>query len=365
VAERLWILTAFFNPTNTALRVQNYRRFRDHLLAQGGHLLTIEMAFRDDPFQLQAADAHRLIHVRADSVMWQKERLLNIGLDHLPDDCEAIAWVDCDVLFTNPTWIHDARQRLESYPVVQPYEFAVRLGRRSQTMDLTALPLGPEEAQKDVGCGFRVAQGAHRTLSAPDRETLGHCGFAWCGRRAIFQRHRLYDRAILGSGDLYMAAAFLNLSLDRELPTAPMRSDYQRWARALYPDVQGRLSYVPGALLHLWHGSRGHRFYASRQRILARCAFDPGTDLTLNRDRCWEWASTKPALHQAVRRYFSLRNEDGNVWRFARAALRDPVFVGHALLGRWRALGLGWLRRHLPGLYRQGIAMRETWCHGR
>ncbi len=35
VAERFWILTAFFNPVPSARRLQNYRRFRER--TGGGH----------------------------------------------------------------------------------------------------------------------------------------------------------------------------------------------------------------------------------------------------------------------------------------------------------------------------------------
>ncbi|OGX38616.1 MAG: hypothetical protein A3C53_04130, partial [Omnitrophica WOR_2 bacterium RIFCSPHIGHO2_02_FULL_68_15] len=307
------------------------------------------LAFQGRPFQLCPTDADRLIQVRSDSVMWQKERLLNIGLDHLPDACEAVAWLDSDVLFVNDGWIPETLQRLERYPIVQPYEAAVRLPRRAATMNLSILPLGSNEAERDPGVGFLESRGALRGTAMDGHGRPGHCGFAWCGRRELFQRHRFYDRAVVGSGDLYMAAAFLNRWREVEMPTDAMQRDYHHWAEAVALDVRARITYTPGTLLHCWHGHRGYRFYAGRRRLLTWAAFDPAADLALNGDRCWEWNSSKPALHRAVRHYFFLRNEEGSLWRFLRAVLREPVFAGRALFGTWRARFLGWLRPRVIG----------------
>lgn len=360
MANAFWVLTAFFNPGHYATRLQNYHRFRDHLYAQGGRLLTVELAFDNSPFQLQGGDAHRLVQVRSHSVMWQKERLLNIGLDHLPDDCDAIAWVDCDVLFTNPRWISETLQRLRDYPVVQPFEFVVRLARRGAPGNLATLPLGMAEGRRDPSFGFQVARGAHHQPMALKRWQRGSTGFAFCGRRAIFQQHRLYDKGVIGSGDDYIAAAFVQQPLVLPFPTEALRQDHQRWVRAVYPAIQGRLSYVPGALLHLWHGPLDLRFYNRRHRILARYAFDPATDLALNRDQCWEWHSPKRAMHQAVRHYFPLRHEDGAAWPLVRAVLQEPLLVCRALLGTCQARALGWLKRQAPTLYHAGQSVRDT-----
>jgi hypothetical protein len=62
--------------------------------------------------------------------------------------------------------------------------------------------------------------------------------------------------------------------------------------------------------LHLWHGNPRNRQYASRNAILQRHHFDPATDLRLNAEGIWAWASDKPALHQEISAYFFSRNED-------------------------------------------------------
>ena len=93
-------------------------------------------------------------------------------------------------------------------------------------------------------------------------------------------------------------------------PDEPFFAHYLRWAQPFYAAVQGRIGRVPGMALHLWHGNPVNRQYGSRKEILRRHHFDPASDLRINEDGLWEWASKKPGLHQALRDYFDARRED-------------------------------------------------------
>jgi hypothetical protein len=53
------------------------------------NVLTIECAFGDDQFVLP--DTPDVIKVRSASLLWQKERLLNIGAMYLPASCRRVA----------------------------------------------------------------------------------------------------------------------------------------------------------------------------------------------------------------------------------------------------------------------------------
>ena len=54
-------------------------------------------------FDLSEGDADILIQLRGRDVMWQKERLLNLALRALPDECRKVVWVDCDVILEQAT----------------------------------------------------------------------------------------------------------------------------------------------------------------------------------------------------------------------------------------------------------------------
>ena len=76
-------------------RLANYRSFREHLAVP---LITVELSYGAG-FDLREGEADVLIQLRGRDVMWQKERLLNVGLGALPSACSKVVWLDCDIIF--------------------------------------------------------------------------------------------------------------------------------------------------------------------------------------------------------------------------------------------------------------------------
>jgi hypothetical protein len=110
-------------------------------------------------------------------------------------------------------------------------------------------------------------------------------------------------------------ARFVRPILRRDKPKAspvntPHHTHFRAWGERFYADVQGHVTFTPGIVLHMWHGTTANRRYGERRRILVDNAFSPADDIRLNAMGCWEWNSEKPALHAAVKQYFYLRNED-------------------------------------------------------
>ena len=99
-----WLITTYFNPLGWRSRRENYDIFRRHLDAR---LLTVSWS-PDGDHELEVSDPDLLIRVDGGDLMWQKERLINIGLSHLPDDCNLVGWVDCDILSQDPLWQQQA-----------------------------------------------------------------------------------------------------------------------------------------------------------------------------------------------------------------------------------------------------------------
>jgi len=77
-------VTSYFNPMKSRRRLANYRTFRSRLDVP---LVTVELAF-DGQFELTSGDADHLIQLSGGDIMWQKERLLNIALEAVPDKVE-------------------------------------------------------------------------------------------------------------------------------------------------------------------------------------------------------------------------------------------------------------------------------------
>src|SRR5262245_46174241 len=110
-ASNLWAITCHFNPVGYHRRLQNYHTFRQHLAVP---LVTVELAFNGS-FELRGSDADILVQLRGGDVLWQKERLLNLALKSLPDSCDKVAWLDCDVVFESQDWAVRANQALDDF----------------------------------------------------------------------------------------------------------------------------------------------------------------------------------------------------------------------------------------------------------
>ena len=91
----LWVLTTYYNPAGYNRRRMNFKAFR-RMLQQP--LLVVELA-RDGRHELSDDDGEIVIRLTGEDRLWQKERLLNVGLEALPRHVEFAAWIDCDLVF--------------------------------------------------------------------------------------------------------------------------------------------------------------------------------------------------------------------------------------------------------------------------
>jgi hypothetical protein len=303
--DDLAIVTCYYNPERYETKRRNYNRFVSPIVDAGTGFVAIECQFGDTSFELSGkAGVHQ---VRGRDVMWQKERLLNLAIARLPDRYTKVAWLDCDVLFENDRWMVEASSLLEKCAVVQPFEQVVRL------------PLGHSyfRGLGDRWEGFAAVYQREPTQRlCGDFNRHGHTGFAWAARRDILARHGLFDICIAGSGDHLIIHGFCG---DFDTPctarllrnNVPYREAFVRWASAVAADVNARIGYVPGSLLHLWHGDVSKRHYVARSKELEAFGFHPGHDIRIGSTGCWEWNSAKPALHTWAAAYFGRREEDG------------------------------------------------------
>lgn len=312
-AREFWGLTAFFDTADSSLVLANLQRFSRRVRAQGLPLAVVELAFGDAPFRVPDAWADLVVRRRARAVMWQKERMLNVGLDALPPACRYVAWLDGDLLFEHDGWVADTRARLDDYPVVQPFERAAWLAEGATTA-AADLPQGMGEGHEMHGFARRLADCADRAHTLTRFDLHGHTGFAWAARRELLARHRFYDRAVLGGGDVIAAHAFAadgaylrGRHWDAQDLTPLERRAIADWGRPVAEATGGRIGWTPGRVLHQFHGRTSGRGYVARKRILRDAHFDPHADIACDAAGCWDWASDKPALHAAVRAYFADR----------------------------------------------------------
>lgn len=308
---KLYCITSLFNPVGYRSRIRNYKIFADGLARQNIDLYTVELAFNDDAFQLSG---DRVFQLHTNSVLWQKERMLNYAIERLPDDCEYVAWADCDLLFTDG-WGAQAVDLLQDADVVQLYKTVHFLPPNVEDSSMPSLA----DSSHDLGFGTAghgiVAQKKHH----PDWHQLrkqrmlpyAELGFAWAAKRALFEHTQLYDKLILGSGDALFADACLDtLGAHPYWGSSPrkLQTDMLSWAKRIGGRAL-RCDYLDQGIFHLFHGARQDRGYRTRQQILLDHDFDPEHDVALV-NGVYEWSSDKPGLHAAVRAYFHQRRED-------------------------------------------------------
>jgi hypothetical protein len=297
------VVTTYFNREHYRSRRRNFDIFVEALDATGVPHLTVECVFDDAPFALPPSP--RVLRRRTTAVCWQKERLLNVAVAHLPASCRYIAWLDADVLFDDPRWTERAIRALEERPVVQLFDRGVHL---------------PHGCAHDDGNNSTFSSFGSNWLDSPGCEREGwirhgHTGFAWAARRNFLESCGLFDLGVTGGGDHLMAHGFVG---DVDSPCidyligidTPLHRAFVRWATAASVGTGRAVGIVPGRLCHLWHGNLANRRYAERAFELKLHDFDPATDISIATDGCFEWTGSNRSLERWARRFFADRRED-------------------------------------------------------
>ncbi len=312
MSDELYVLATYFNPSHYRRKRHNLELFLDGLRGAGVRCLIAEGAFAGEPFTL--APGEGVVQIRCGAILWQKERLLNLLLAQLPASCSKVAWLDADVRFADAGWAHKTARLLDEVPVVQPFARAIRLPPDQVTFAGEGQGQGQGRGTIHESFACAVARRPGVFLAGRFAEH-GHTGFAWAARREILERHGFYDRAVAGGGDHLMAHALVG---DWSSPcvqrmvgaSGPEAETFAAWASELYDSTRAQLGFVPGDLLHFYHGDVERRRYSERHHDLARLGFDPRRDLRLDASGTWSWADGRADLARWGRDYFAARRED-------------------------------------------------------
>ena len=328
----LWVITTYFNPGQDSHRLENYIQFADSLNRAAIQLTTVECAFGENPFDL--SPTANVIQVRSKDILWQKERLLNLAVSQLPKEARKVAWIDADILFSNPSWAVDTSALLNEYQTVQLWTDAVRLPEGQHS------PSGKEEVLHSIAVEL---SGDPSKIRKGGMTIHGHTGFAWAACRDLLDRYGLYDTGFAVGVDHFMAHAFwgdfdspcmqvamgtgiLQDSFLRHSSAIPIswlrrvmpeqvksrlapwrhwrrdnehfRDHFLNWGKAVYSIVQGQVGCTPGTVLHLWHSDKARLAPRQVRRVLHKHAFAPQKDLKIGANGCWEWARDESDLRR-------------------------------------------------------------------
>jgi hypothetical protein len=259
--------------------------------------------------------------------MWQKERLLNIAVAALPSTCDAVAWLDCDIVFENDRWIEQLEPALTDAPIAQLFSKVVHLdprGARTPLLVRDSLIAMLRNGGANT-LGERIRSGAfsengngntNGNIEHRERIRLGtrpSSGHAWAARRSLLQKHALYDGCICGAGDMAIALAALGRQdlFPVAFPlNAAQRSHYLAWANAFAESTRGNVGLVSTRIDHLFHGLFSNRQYGTRLQWASRSGFDPAVDLVQGEQLLWKWKSDRATCESWMNGYFAQRSED-------------------------------------------------------
>lgn len=311
----LYVVTCISNPERSNVRYQLWHEFAHRVEAQGGLLYTVELQLGDRPFALTDEHHHRHVQFRSQHELWHKENLLNLGIQRLPDDWQYVAWIDSDVSFTNPHWVNETLQQLQHFGVVQMFTHAIDQGPNYE----------PLQSHRGFVYGWRQEPGVdpdpgtaygNPSSGVASPGSRFHPGFAWAARRDVLdQLGGLYEMAVMGSADTYMArgmAGYIEGALGEAAQGLTDAYNYSimAWQERAHRVLQGNVGYVDSLLLHYWHGKKKDRRYFDRNKVMIAARFDPHVDLIHDTRGVLALAGNKPALRDGLRSYFRLRNED-------------------------------------------------------
>lgn len=284
----LAVVTCFFNFVGFSRPRANLTRFLRQMSKDRVPVYGVELSF-DGKFVTE--DSVRWLHVPLDrrrQMLWQKEAALNLASRLLPREVTAVAWVDADVWFDNPTWSGDTLRALETHDVVQLFD----------TCHWT----------DELGSVERTLPSAGKVRFSEKWES--HSGFAWAMRRNLWDSAGgLYPFAISGGGDTIMTASFQGSTKWPALwdHVGVSKEKYLAWEDHFHGVSVG---YVPGAVYHDWHGSIKDRGYKARRQRFS--SLDAKRDLEFDRHGLLRWTEEAPwAIVKAAADYFPARREDG------------------------------------------------------
>lgn len=297
------VITMISNTVRYESRYRLYREFAARMAKANVNLWTVEIAFGERPFTITDPNNPRHLQLRSLNELWHKERALNLLIQRMTQqfpNWKYVAWLDADIDFYSPHWLGETVHMLQHYEVVQMFQNAVDLGPNGETIH--------------VHNGFAYSYRTGRTFQ--QGYTNWHPGFAWAMTREAYDKVPILDFAILGSADRHMAGAWIGrveetVSGDMSGPYLRELQDYQRDCERW---IRRDIGYVPGTILHYWHGRKRDRRYQDRWKILTELQFDPDRDIRADSYGLWQLVDhgdkRSIELRDRIRDYFRMRHED-------------------------------------------------------
>jgi hypothetical protein len=300
IEDKLHVVLTISNPCLYARRYILIKEMMNRLELEETDVIVyvVELAYKKQRFIITDSKNPRHLQIRTETPIWHKENMINLGIQKLlPKNWKAVAWIDSDLEFENPSWVKDTLKVLNgTKDIVQIFSHCVDMNMNEEAMSVF------------VSFGYQYVKGLPYRREI---KNFWHPGYAWaCTRKAYEKMGGLYEDAILGSADNVMALSLIQQGLRgiNEKST----DDYKESVLRFQNRVKSlRLGYVPGVLRHYFHGSKENRKYGDRWKILLNHNFSPREHLTHDENGILIPSPECPReMLDEILNYFKERNED-------------------------------------------------------
>jgi len=255
------VAVCYFSPLKYIQPLYNLRAFLNELSTYNIPYYVIELLY---PNQTQKIP--NSIIVRANTVSFVKENLWNILETHIPDKYTKVAFMDGDVLYTDPNWFDKTSELLDNHDCGMIHEYVYQDSRFKEQ---------DHHAQQE-NLLIAVTK-IFQDTSIPWWKF--HPGFSIAINRDFYHRiKKFYEYAITGYGDVLFWWSFIpdNHPIEKkDCPCADFLTSckfeqFNHMYKSYKENILNlssvdQLFYVPNNIaIHLFHGSRNHRYYNTR-----------------------------------------------------------------------------------------------------
>lgn len=296
--HHLYVVAVVSNPAKFHRRYTLFNEFCDRMkLNKRVKLYTTELQLGERPFATDST-----FKVRSNHNLWHKENLINYTIARLPQHAKYICTLDADVQFVNENWAEETIEALQIYSVIQPFSHCIDMDYKQQVM----------ETHKSFGFMYHTCK--RKFYNTNDNiYSFFHTGFAAAFTRDTFNKlGGMITVGIAGSGDHHFWTALVG-EVMQSVP-GNIHENYKticlNYQENCERHIKRNVGYIPGIILHHFHGKKANRQYKSRWEYLIRNNFDPLTDINLDSNGIMQFTGNKPELEYDLREYASSRNED-------------------------------------------------------
>lgn len=276
------ILIPYFNFTNSVNIENNIKTVIDTLKSAEIPFYIGEILFNDQKSVF--VDETSVFSFKTNSIMFYKENIINVLEKKISPSYKYICMLDADIIFDNNDWYQNIIDKLKTFDICQPFEFAVWLNKEKEEI---------------------------KTKNSILRDNLGHPGFVWAFKREWLTKYKLFDLCLIGGGDRILSS----IVLQEKIKNTYVINSIKDYLQKIPLNITN--TNIKGKVYHLYHGNITNRQYFDRYRIISHFLKKNTVNnnisqlITTNSDGIYEWNNKfRLKINAKILEYFINRKDD-------------------------------------------------------